>query len=87
MSERNASEEWSQDSNTQPTYSLDPKSSNPSSIPTQSILQEGMSDESPAPNKQMRGKLLDPSSVEPRIFIHAHSAMLHHHTNAASKLG
>jgi hypothetical protein len=87
MSGRNASDGWPQDSSTQPTYSLDPKSLNPSSIPTQSNLQEGMSNESPAPNQQLRGKLPGLSSVEPRIFIHAHSAMPHHHSNAASKLG
>jgi hypothetical protein len=83
MRESNTRKESPQASSTQPTYSSGQKSSNPR---TRSNLQDPMSNENATPNKPMRSTFSGPSSVEPRIFIHAHSAMPHHH-NAFSKFG
>lgn len=85
--ESNTSKEGQHDSSTQPTYSSNPKSSNPSSISSRSNLPGGMSNESGTPNRLLRGKLPDHSLIEPHIFNHAGSKMLHHYSNASSKLG
>jgi hypothetical protein len=88
ISQSNPRKEWPQASSTQSTYYSDQQSSNTPTILTGGNLQEGMSKENDTPNRSMRGKLPDPSSIEPRIqFIHAHSTTLHHHNNASSKLG
>lgn len=87
MSESNTSKEGQHASNTQPTYSSNPKSSNPSSISSRSNLPGGMSNESGTPNRLPRGKLPDHSPIEPHIFNHGGSKMPHHYSNASSKLG